>query len=88
MGLDNYLKGKIALYSLSYRDIEKKTGIARGNLSNYLSGKSKPSSSTIRKLAILFATQDKEQEALDDSQYNDRRFLYMIVLTEMVGRND
>ena len=88
MGLDNYLKGKIALYSLSYRDIEKKTGIARGNLSNYLSGKSKPSPSTIRKLAILFATQDKEQEKLDDSQYNDRRFLYMIVLTEMVGRND
>jgi transcriptional regulator with XRE-family HTH domain len=88
MSFTDYLSTKIKLYKLSYRQIEKKTGISRGNISRYLTGACKPSSMTIRKIALLFATQDREQEQLDDDQFNDRRFLYMIVISEMVGRND
>ena len=85
MLLKEYLAQKMSEYGISYRELEQKTGIGRGNLSNYMHGIKKPRTATIIKLATLFASIEAEYEALTEYEYNVRRAKYIVELSELAG---
>jgi len=88
MDFKEFLAKKMSELGVSYRQLENKTGISRGNLSSYINGHKTPTVKTVYRLAKYIAAVEAEYESLDEADQQLLRSAYIVGMVRALGEQN
>ena len=88
MDFQKFLSNKMSELGISYRQLENKTGISRGNLSSYINGKKTPTVKTVYRLAIYIAAVEANKENLGESDQQLLKSAYIVGMVRALGEQN